>query len=40
MLNAADALISILMWELANKHGLEEKDEEGIRREKPGFHLN
>jgi small GTP-binding protein len=34
VLNAADAITSILMRKLANKLGLEEEDEEGIGREK------
>jgi hypothetical protein len=34
VLNAADAITSILMRELANQLGLEEEDEEGIGREK------
>jgi hypothetical protein len=34
VLNAADAITSILMPELANQLGLEEEDEEGIGREK------
>jgi hypothetical protein len=34
VLNAADAITSILMRELANQLGPEEEDEEGIGREK------